>query len=327
MNQENGHKKIIVTILVLLLMLLVAAFLIYWLRPQKTTPQIGTDDTTFSPFERPVDRTIDVQSPETPYTYVPTLETPPEREPEPTIVNSAPTIQSSFYYPETQTQSFNIPPSSAPTNGNVYTIDSGGISYVPIPYDTGAYYQPTYRYSTSTPDTSGQGDKKTFKDLDKEVFGYISGLGWTQLLGDTGQQIYDILYGMSPNGGTAGTIGDFLPGAGGGDGGGGGIGALGGLGGGGGGTTQEFGGEVSRVTQCTCSNSSMLDIKDVRGQTISVIFQNGKSKLFREANINGTGQNVLGTYSSGGSCLVYHGEDCTSEGSPKGTIVNIGTSK
>ncbi|MBP6858559.1 MAG: hypothetical protein KBC33_01870 [Candidatus Pacebacteria bacterium] len=323
MNQEEGHKKLIATILILLLILLTAAFLLYWLRPQETTPQIALDDATFSPFDRPVDRVVDTRAPEDPYTYIPTLETPIEKPREPEIINSAPAVQSSFYT-NTPTQTFNIPSVPERTTPTTYSIDSGGVS-VPI-YSNGAYYQPVYTYSTSTRTTtqpSAQGDDMTFRELDKEVFGYISGLGWTQLLGDVGQQVYDILYGMSPNGTTGATLGNFLPGAGGSSGGGG----IPGFGGGGGGALMEFGGRVSRVTQCTCSASSMLDIEDVRGQPISLIFQPGASMLYREANINGVGQNVLGNYTSGGTCLVYHGEDCTAEGSPSGTITQIGTSK
>ncbi|MEN9912654.1 MAG: hypothetical protein RLY66_62 [Candidatus Parcubacteria bacterium] len=329
MNQEGGHKKLILTILVLILLLIVAGLLIPWNKPEEVAVDTTGNGTVFSPFERPVDRVVDTRSPETPYTYVPTLETPEEIPEEPAIVNSAPRTQSSFYSGTQSSQSFNIPVSTRQTGEVAYMDTSGGIYYVPT-YSPSPYYRPTYTYSTSTRPVSqpaAQDDGMTFKELDKEVFGYISGLGWTQLLGDTGQKVYDILYGMSPNGGTGGTIGTFLPGAGGA---GGGIGALGGggIGGlGGGGTAMAFGGQVTRVTQCTCGNSSMLDITEATGQNISLVFQPGVSILYREANINGIGQNVLGNYTAGGACLVYHGEDCTAEGSPGGTITEVGTSK
>jgi len=101
------------------------------------------------------------------------------------------------------------------------------------------------------------------------------------------------------------------------------------FGGGGGGSsgTQNFGGSVTKVTRCTCGPSSMLDINDVRGQQISVIYTPGASQLYMDYNVNGTGQNVLGTYTSGGQCMVYSGTSCRSEGNPKGTIQLIGTSQ
>lgn len=97
--------------------------------------------------------------------------------------------------------------------------------------------------------------------------------------------------------------------------------------GGGGGGSQNFGGSVSKVTRCTCSSSSMLDIDDVRGSQIQLIYTPGSSRLYANYNVNGTGQNVLGTYAGGGQCMVLRGEECESEGNPRGTIQMIGTSQ
>ncbi len=117
-----------------------------------------------------------------------------------------------------------------------------------------------------------------------------------------------------------------LFGGGGGGGGGGGLGAL--FGGSGSGATGNFGGKITNVTYCTCSVSLMLDIDDVRGQSISLIFSPGSSDLYADYNVFESGPEVLGTYSQGGGqCQVYSGESCNSQGSPQGTIKMIGTSE
>jgi hypothetical protein len=98
-------------------------------------------------------------------------------------------------------------------------------------------------------------------------------------------------------------------------------------GGGASGGSQTFSGRVSNVTYCTCSASIMLDIGGSSGGgKKSLIYTPGASQLYATFNIYGTGENVLGTYTSGGTCLVYHGEDCSSQGSPDGTIKMVGTS-
>lgn len=108
----------------------------------------------------------------------------------------------------------------------------------------------------------------------------------------------------------------------GGGGGGGGLGAIFGSGGSG-----NFGGKITNVTYCTCSISLMLDIADVRGQSISLIFSPGASQLYEDYNVFTAGPEVLGTYvGSGSMCEVYDGESCNSQGNPRGTIKMIGTS-
>lgn len=96
---------------------------------------------------------------------------------------------------------------------------------------------------------------------------------------------------------------------------------------GGTGSIFNFGGMVIRYTQCTCGPSSMLDIMDVRGQMTQLVYTPGISRIYMYYNIYGTGQNVLGTYTPGGVCLVYVGTGCTSQGIPRGTIQMIGTSQ
>ena len=130
-----------------------------------------------------------------------------------------------------------------------------------------------------------------------------------------------------------GAMGSGLAGGGNGGGGGGGGGGLGGMmgggggfgGGGGGGGTSAFGGEVTQITRCTCGASSLLYINQASGGQIQLIYMPGQSKLYANYNVNGTGQQVLGTYTPGGQCQVYRGTSCPNEGSPQGTISQIGT--
>ena len=70
----------------------------------------------------------------------------------------------------------------------------------------------------------------------------------------------------------------------------------------------------------------MLNINDVRGNNLELVYTPGISKLYEYYNVYGTGQNVLGTYTQGGSCMVYSGNNCRREGNPRGTISLIGTS-
>lgn len=178
---------------------------------------------------------------------------------------------------------------------------------------------------TQTTRNSG-GNSKSIEEIDREVSGWMFDAGLGQLTGDT--TISDLLYKLTPTGATFGTVGTFF---GGGDSGGGSGAALGGAGalGGafGGGAALNFGGMINRVTYCTCSNSILLDINDVRGSMVSVLYSNGGSTLYSNYNVYTPGVNVVGDYTSGGgSCLVYHGEDCSAEGSPQGTVIKIGTS-
>ncbi len=89
---------------------------------------------------------------------------------------------------------------------------------------------------------------------------------------------------------------------------------------------QNFGGSVTWITYCTCDASILLDIKDVRGQTKSLLYMAGVSTLYSQYNVFTTNVKVLGLYTPGGACLVYEGEDCDSQGNPDGTINKIGTS-
>lgn len=333
MNQETGHKKLIIFLIIILLLIVGIGLFISWLKPSQTTPDEVETPTGFSPFDQ---RTTYQEPAEVPVTYAP--ETPYVERPPATVPAVVPEEPA-----RTETRIYTEPPQDdfiVQTDNTIY-VQPRPQKTAPVVYQAepepvivqNTYYTPPARYTpavpaprattTQTTENSADGGLDIV-ELDKQIFGYVSGLGWTQLLGDTGQQIFDFLYGITPQGSTNATLGKLV-GIGGGGGGGGGMGGFGSFGGGGG-ASLNFGGRVSRVTYCTCSASLMLDINDVRGQMISLIYQPGATILYSNYNIYGTGQNVLGNYNSGGSCMVYHGEDCTAEGSPSGTMSQIGTS-
>lgn len=179
--------------------------------------------------------------------------------------------------------------------------------------------------STKDEDTSDLG-VKGIGEIDKEIHGLSPGGIIIKLIG--GDEAFDTLYGYTPSG--------MIFGGGSSGGGGGGFGGLGGGGGGAGGgggggqSTSDFGGSITNVTYCTCSAAILLDIRDVRGGTKSLLFQYGQSSLKENYNIYTSNVNVLGGYTQGGGqCQVYNGESCDSQGNPQGTIDfirGIGTS-
>lgn len=106
---------------------------------------------------------------------------------------------------------------------------------------------------------------------------------------------------------------------------GGGTSAGGGSTGSGGGNVDFFGGSITNVTYCTCSTSVMLDINDkVTNNTLTVVYIPGVSRLYANYNIFTAGPNVIGGYWQGSAqCLIYSGNSCQSQGSPRGTIDSI----
>ena len=86
---------------------------------------------------------------------------------------------------------------------------------------------------------------------------------------------------------------------------------------------------INNITECTCSDSRLLDMTGADKKTLSLLVTAGtqvKATANSEYGIT-TGMSAVGNYTSGGaSCLVYSGEECNSEGSPQGTITLIGTS-
>ena len=96
----------------------------------------------------------------------------------------------------------------------------------------------------------------------------------------------------------------------------------------GGGSSDNFGGEITDTTQCTCGDSTLLYIDDVRGQSLELIYEPLVTTLYSHYNTD-TGATVMGTYTSGGTCEKYseETEECESEGNPDGTISSMGTSE
>ncbi|MES2216123.1 MAG: hypothetical protein V4481_02395 [Patescibacteria group bacterium] len=85
---------------------------------------------------------------------------------------------------------------------------------------------------------------------------------------------------------------------------------------------------INNITECTCESSRLLEMTDVRGKSLSLLVTPGtivKSNAYTMYGIH-TGQSTTGDYIPGGACLVYHGEDCSSEGNPDGMIRQMGTS-
>lgn len=331
-ESEEDKKKKRRLIIILVILFLIICFLFYWFffpLPRKVTPTPTDQSTGFSPFDRPSgykDTNTEVEyakpAPIVPTTKSPTpAYVPPSYPDEPAPAVGAPAVTQSFYSAPEYKKTFNIPEQNQPVTEEPEVYEAVDTPSTP----TGSYYYYVPPYSTTSPvkkkpkpaPTLTEEEKKD--DTIKQVFGYLSGLGWTQLLGKEGQQVFDTLYVLLSPSANVTTIAGLFGGGGGGFGGGG--------GGGWGGAMQNFGGSVTQVTYCTCSSSIMLDIKDVRGSTISIIYQPGASTLYENYNVFGTNQNVLGTYTSGGTCLVVNGPKCSTQGSPRGTIRIIGTSK
>ncbi len=339
--EKEQHKKW-GFLLLFLFLFLSFAFLLWYFSQHQDKTGTNTDPNSFSPFNRNIKQPVRAPSTDIPYqeparastteprTSTPSSQTTPTQENVSTEPSYRITPSSSFYQREPgERETFNIPSQQRTSEPVVYSEPSGGTQGGSPTYMNNygySYAQESYQTGTQRQGSEAKKPKVSavdqFAAMDKEVFGYVSGLGWTELLGGVGQQVFDMIYSLTPQGTTHATLGTLLGGTGGA------AGMMGGGfgGGGGGGAVMNFGGMVNQITQCTCNASVMLDILDVRSQQISLIVQYGLTQIYSNYNINGIGQNVLGNYVSGGTCLVYHGEDCSSEGSPVGTITMIGTS-
>lgn len=86
-----------------------------------------------------------------------------------------------------------------------------------------------------------------------------------------------------------------------------------------------FGGMTTAMTTCTCSANILLYVQDVRGTTLPLIYQPGATILYQNYSPT-SGVWVLGTYTSGGQCLIYAVTGCTTGGTPVGTMLQVGTS-
>ncbi len=84
-----------------------------------------------------------------------------------------------------------------------------------------------------------------------------------------------------------------------------------------------LGGTISYVTYCTCSFNYLLTV--VGPSPGNFVFQPGASVPFPYGQVYRPGPFVLGTYTTGGICLMYAGYFCYALPS-NGTITMIGTS-
>ncbi len=86
-----------------------------------------------------------------------------------------------------------------------------------------------------------------------------------------------------------------------------------------------FGGRSTAMTTCTCSSNLLIYVQDVRGMNLPLIYQPGVTMLYQMYRPT-SGVNMLGSYVTGGQCLIYSGTTCTSGGTPVGTMTKLGTS-
>lgn len=176
--------------------------------------------------------------------------------------------------------------------------------------------------------SSSNGITSSIADIDKLMWALSPQGLIIRLIG--GDKAFDTVYQYSPSGtllgggsSSGGAYSSVFGGAGGG-------GLLGGSGSGRSGNIDFFGGNITQVTYCTCSGGVLLYIQDkVTNSQKQLVYQYGSSQLHANYNVWSSGPNVIGGFYQGGTCEVYSGNSCTSEGSPEGTIDyvrGIGTS-
>ncbi len=85
-----------------------------------------------------------------------------------------------------------------------------------------------------------------------------------------------------------------------------------------------FGGMKMYSFSCTCTGNTLMYIQDYASRgVLALIYQPGQSRIF--ANNNVYGSYLLGSYSPGGSCQYYVGEDCVEMNSDGTMNSNPGT--
>jgi hypothetical protein len=204
----------------------------------------------------------------------------------------------------------------------------------------GTFSTSTNQTSTSTSTNTNTGNGNNTESEETSSGGMTSQSPVVNFIMQTNDQLLDLMKQINPRarlldeltGGRSDPRNMF--GGGGGSSGGGGAGMLGGIAGGGGsgggggasaggtGMATHFGGQITQVTYCTCSASILLGIQDIAtNQNMQTMFYYGISTLRANYNIFTPGINVIGgVYPSGGSCLVYAGTSCSTEGTAQYTI-------
>jgi hypothetical protein len=77
--------------------------------------------------------------------------------------------------------------------------------------------------------------------------------------------------------------------------------------------TVPFGGRITIGFPCTCSGGWYLMVYDLLIKTpVPMVFQFGVSRLNAQYNIFTNGNSLLGSYTPGGTCLIYSGNSCES---------------
>ena len=343
-NGQKGAAPMYVTIIVVLL-ILVGIYIFFSFKNSSST-STGTPTTTNSNPFTALDSSSNIQ--------VANNTTPPNQPLIPTassVTQNAPVIQQPVTYTQPVVQQIQTTPQplvTAPFINKVVPITNSGyaapiadvvpVTYTPtiptynIPYTTATIpvTNTTTKATTTKVVSSGGGSSDSGSVTSGVVSGLLGCVTGLLVSGPIGCIVFGVLGGLSGAGTFGGAAGGIIGGITSGGlgsitgllGGGGGIGGM--FGGGGG--SGNFGGRVTDVTYCTCSISIMLDVDDVRGQSLQLIYMPGVSQLYANYDVYGTGQNVLGTYTQGGECEVYDGESCNSQGSPDGMISLIGTS-
>jgi len=87
-----------------------------------------------------------------------------------------------------------------------------------------------------------------------------------------------------------------------------------------------FGGQISQVFYCTCSDGILLTIS-APGPAGTYVYQGGLTQVYPYGRIYAPGAQALGTYSPGGVCLYVTGPTCSSQSVTRGTILMVGTSQ
>ncbi|HSE56800.1 MAG TPA: hypothetical protein VLB02_01810 [Candidatus Paceibacterota bacterium] len=69
-----------------------------------------------------------------------------------------------------------------------------------------------------------------------------------------------------------------------------------------------YAGRRTGSLSCTCTNNTLIYIQDVVSNTSLALIYDSSTKLYANNNIYGT--YLMGSYSSGGQCEQYVGEEC-----------------
>lgn len=77
--------------------------------------------------------------------------------------------------------------------------------------------------------------------------------------------------------------------------------------------TIPFGGKILMTMPCTCSGGWYISFFDNGTKvTTPIVFQYGVSRLNSNYNMYTSGVSILGSYVTGGTCLIYAGTSCIS---------------